>query len=147
MKIIYTLFLLLLTQIAWAQPGKFKEKKEQIKALKGAHITNELKLTSNEAEKFWPIYNEFEDKMHELRRGKLKNILDNIEEESLDNLSEKEANNLILQMENAEEETYLLKKKLITKLKTVLPAVKIVKLKRAEEQFSRKLLQQYKGKK
>jgi hypothetical protein len=28
-----------------------------------------------------------------------------------------------------------------------LPAVKIVKLKRAEEQFSRKLLQQYKGKK
>lgn len=50
-------------------------------------------------------------------------------------------------MENAEEETYLLKKKLITKLKTVLPAVKIVQLKRAEEQFSRKLLQQYKGKK
>lgn len=73
--------------------------------------------------------------------------MDNIEEESLDNLSEKEANNLILQMENAEEETYLLKKKLITKLKTVLPAVKIVQLKRAEEQFSRKLLQQYKGKK
>jgi hypothetical protein len=46
-----------------------------------------------------------------------------------------------------EEETHQLKKKFIANLRTILPAVKILKLKRAEEQFSRKLLQQYKGKK
>ena len=33
--------------------------KEKIKALKVAHITNELDLTSKEAQQFWPIYNEF----------------------------------------------------------------------------------------
>ena len=84
--------------------------------------------------------------MHDLRKGKLKNILDQIEDGSIENLSEKEANNLINQMEYAEEESHLLKKKFIIKLKTILPAVKIIKLKKAEEQFSRKLLQQYKGK-
>ena len=84
--------------------------------------------------------------MHDLRKGKLKNILDQIEDGTIENLSEKEANNLINQMEYAEEEGHLLKKKFIIKLKTILPAVKIIKLKKAEEQFSRKLLQQYKGK-
>lgn len=146
MKSKITLLLILLVQVAFAQPGKFKEKRDQIKSLKVAHITNELNLTSAEAEKFWPIYNEFDDKMHDLRKGKLKNILDQIEDGSIDNLSEKEANNLINQMEYAEEESHLLKKKFIIKLKTILPAVKIIKLKKAEEQFSRKLLQQYKGK-
>lgn len=149
MNIKHLLLALLFFQISFAQGGKIKEKKDQIKALKVAFITNELKLTSVEAEKFWPIFNEFEDKMHELRRNKLKNILDKIEIEieNIDKLTEKEANSLIDQMDQAEEESYLLKKKLVTRLKPILPAVKILKLKKAEEQFSRKLLQQYRNKK
>ena len=34
-----------------------KESKEKIRTLKIAYISNQLNLTSNEAEKFWPIYN------------------------------------------------------------------------------------------
>ena len=34
-----------------------------MKALKTAHITDQLDLTSAEAEKFWPIYNEFDAKL------------------------------------------------------------------------------------
>jgi len=40
--------------ICAAQPPK-----ERIKALKVAYITKELNLTSAEAEKFWPVYNEY----------------------------------------------------------------------------------------
>ncbi|MBP6100235.1 MAG: sensor of ECF-type sigma factor [Flavobacterium sp.] len=147
MKSKITLLLILLVQIAFAQPGKFREKREQIKSLKIAHITHELSLTSAEAEKFWPVYNEFDDKMFELKGKKMKSVLDKLDGDGLDKLSEKEALSLLNQIDAMEEDTHQLKKKFISNLRNILPAVKILKLKRAEEQFSRKLLQQYKGKK
>lgn len=146
MKSKIIVLLILFVQVAFAQPGKFKEKQDQIKALKVAHITSELNLTSTEAEKFWPIYNEFDDAMHELRRGKMKSVLDKIDDD-FDKISEKEATSLLNQIDVMEEQSYQLRKKLITNLKSILPAKKILLLKRAEDQFSRKLLQQYKGKK
>ena len=54
----------------FAQGKKMLEKKEEIFTLKVAFITNKLPLTSSEAEKFWPIYNAFEDKQFELKHEK-----------------------------------------------------------------------------
>lgn len=125
---------------------KFKEKKEQIKALKVAFITTELDLTADESAKFWPLFNAFEDKQQEIRKQKLKAFMDK-SDDSVDKLSEKEATTLLTQMENTEEELYQLKKKFIVSLKAILPAKKILKLKKAEEEFSKKLLQQYRDKK
>lgn len=120
-------------------------KKEQIKAAKVAFITNELNLTPTEAEKFWPIFNAFEEKQHGIRKNKLKGFLDR-NDNDLDKISEKEAATLIADMEKNEEELYGLRKKFITSLKGIIPSVKILKLKKAEENFSRKLLRQYKEK-
>jgi hypothetical protein len=58
-------------------------------------------------------------------------------------MSEKDATVLINQIETTEDELYQLKKKFISNLRGVLPSVKILKLKKAEEQFNKKLLQQY----
>lgn len=136
---------------SFAQDGRFrdrfKDKKDQVKALKVAFITNELDLTSDEASKFWPLYNAFEDKQHEIRKTKFKNFKERSDDDSIDKLSEKEANSLLAQLENTEDELYQLKKKFITSLKGILPAKKILKLKKAEEDFSKKLLQQYRDKK
>jgi hypothetical protein len=49
-------------------------------------------------------------------------------------------------MESTEEELFLLRKKFISTLKGILPATKIIKLKKSEEDFNRKLLQQYRDK-
>lgn len=131
----------------FAQGGRLlKEKKEQIKAMKVAYITNELSLTSDEASKFWPLYNAFEEKQHEIRKQKLKGYMDRIDDESFDNLSEKEASTLLAQMESTEEELHQAKKKFVASLKGVISSVKILKLKKAEEGFNRKLLQQYRDK-
>lgn len=131
-----------------AQDGPFiRKKKEQIKALKVAYITDELSLTSDEATKFWPLYNAFEDKQQEIKRQKLKAYLDRSDEDSFDKLSEKEATSMLVQMENTEEELYQLKKKFISNLKGVISPIKILKLKKAEENFNRKLLQQYRDRK
>lgn len=152
-KINYISFiLLLLTLTTYAQQGnrlkeRFNQKKEQIKSLKVAFITNELSLTPEESAKFWPLYNAFEDKQHDIRKVKLKNLIDKTDDSSIDKLSEKEASSILSQLENTDEELFLLKKKFIASLKGVLPSVKILKLKKAEEDFSRKLLQQYRDKK
>ena len=131
-----------------AQNGPIiRKKKEQIKALKVAFITDELSLTSDEATKFWPLYNAFEDKQQEIKRQKLKAYLERSDEDSFDKLSEKEANSMLVQMENTEEELYQLKKKFISNLKDVISPIKILKLKKAEENFNRKLLQQYRDRK
>jgi len=147
--IIISLSVFLISLVSFAQPGKFRErleqKKEQVKSLKVAYITEELKLTSSEAEKFWPLYNAFDEKQMNLRKDKLKKYLKN--EDAIDNLSEKEAATLIVQMENTEEELHQLRKKFVNSLKGILPSVKIVKLKKAEDEFNKKLLQQYRDKK
>jgi hypothetical protein len=69
-----------------------------------------------------------------------------MDSENFDTVSEKEAATLLSQMESSEEELHQLRKKFISNLKSVIPAVKILKLKKAEEDFNRKLLQQYRNK-
>ena len=143
-----TILFLMFSNFIFAQGGGlFKEKKEQIKTLKIGYLTSELSLTSDEATKFWPLFNSFEDKQQEIRQQKVKNYLFKLDDLTLESLSEKEANTLLLQIENSEEEQFQLRKKFMNSLKSILPSVKILKLKKAEEQFSKKLLQQYrKGK-
>jgi hypothetical protein len=66
---------------------------------------------------------------------------------ALDDMSEKEASTLFNQIESADEELFLLRKKFSKDLKAVLPAVKIIKLRKSEEGFNRKLLHQYRSSK
>ena len=146
---IITSIILFISIATFAQPGRkmkerMQQKKEQLKSMKIAFITTELNLTPDEATKFWPLFNAFEDKQREIKHGKIKNYMDRIDS---DKLTEKEANTLLTQMENTEDELFQLRKKFVANLKGVLPSVKILKLRKAEEEFSKKLLQQYRDKK
>lgn len=140
------MLLLLISISLYAQGKKMIEKREQIHALKVAFITNELSLTSSEAEKFWPIYNSFEDKQFELKRQKSISYIKKMDDETLDKMSDKEAMVVLIQMEATEDELFQLRKKLIVSLKSTLSPVKIIKLKKAEDEFNKKLLQQYREK-
>jgi hypothetical protein len=144
-KKLFTILIFLITIHFYAQP-RFDEKKEQIKALKVGYITNELSLTAEEAIKFWPIYNVFDDKQFELRHNKMKSFKDRMDGDALEKMSDKEALSLLTQMENDEDEMYLIRKKFITNLKGIISPKKIIKLRKAEENFKRKLLQQYRDK-
>lgn len=143
-KKLLLIIILLLSIHSFAQPT-MGEKKEQIKALKVGFITNELSLTPDEAAKFWPIYNAFDDKQFELRHQKMRAFKNRMDGD-LDKMSDKEASALLAQMENNEDELCQSRKKFIASLKGVLPPIKIIKLKKAEDDFNRKLLQQYRGK-
>ena len=137
--------LLLFTALSFSQD--FKEKREKIKALKVAYITEQLELTTDEAQRFWPIYNANEEKQFELRHKKMRSIINKFENGGLEKLSDKEAASLIDQVESIEDELHDYKKKYIKELKTVISAKKIIKLKKAEDEFNRKLMKQFRGKK
>ena len=140
------LLLLFVSVSFYAQGESMQEKKEKIKTLKVAFFTTELDLTTNEAEKFWPLYNTFDDKQFELRHQKMRAFMKRMSDGSLDKITEKEANNFLVQMEDTEEELFLLRKKFTLNLRKILPSVKIIKLRKAEEDFNRKLLHQYRNK-
>ena len=63
------IFLLASTSVMSQQYSK-KEKIQRLKAQKVAFITNRLELTSNEAQLFWPVYNDFFKKKEELGNQK-----------------------------------------------------------------------------
>lgn len=142
LKRIFPILFLFLSFSIYAQ----NDKKEQIRAMKVAFFTTELDFTSSEAEKFWPIYNAYDDKQFELRHQKMKGYFQKIKSLDFNKLSEKEANTLLDQIQDNEADLFNLRKKFILNLKEVLPVVKIIRLKKAEEDFNRKLLQQYKEK-
>jgi hypothetical protein len=141
-KLLFILFLISLSSFA---QSFLEEKKEKINALKVGFITSELDLTAEEATKFWPIYNAYDDKQFEIRHQKMKAFKNRMDAD-IEKMSEKEAATFLAQMENTEDELYQLRKKFVANLKGVLPSVKIIKLKKAEDNFNRKLLQQYRNK-
>ncbi len=64
--------LLLSAAAVVAQPkmgdrADLEQKKEKIEAIKVAYLTEELELTVAESQAFWPVYNERQNKEHELR--------------------------------------------------------------------------------
>lgn len=145
MKTKFTIVLLLIFSSLFSQG--MKEKKEKIKALKVAYITEKLNLTTEEAQKFWPVYNTFDDKQFDIRHNKMKIVMNQFENGGIETLSEKDALELITKMDAYEEEMHSLKKKFVKDLLNVLPAKKVIKLKKAEDEFNRKLLKEFRGRK
>jgi hypothetical protein len=121
---------LLILSIAHAQPGG--DAKMRVESQRIAFITQRLSLTPAEAEKFWPVYNAHRDALKALR--------DDFERPDVDNLTDDEASKLIDRHLTQEQKRLDLKKQLISQLRGVLPARKIVMLHVTENAFNRELL-------
>lgn len=116
---------------------------EKIKALKTAHITQALDLTPAEAEKFWPIYNQYNEKMDDIRRKERQEIIAVVRSE-MSSLNDAEANELIDKMLDFKTQELEHQKALVEELRKVLPPQKILKLRKAEDDFRRMLVHKLK---
>jgi len=54
--------------MAYAQDGDDLTKQEKIKALYVAYVTQQLKLTPEEAQRFWPVHTQFEADLKALNK-------------------------------------------------------------------------------
>ncbi len=130
-----------LSQVSFAQDSDRKEQWERIKALKVAYFTQELKLGDKLAEKFWPIYNEYEKQRHDLHER------EHVDLDNIECINEDEANKLLSEFLSVENEEYKVKKQLFKELKEIMTAKDIIKLYKLEDEFHKKLIKEYRSKK
>lgn len=141
MKNLFLLICVLLTALpSLAQEEDKDAQRQRIKALKVAYFTQELKLNEKTAEKFWPIYNEYERERRDLHKR------EHIELKNVECISEDEAEDLITEFLNVESEEYKIKKQLFKDLKQIISAKDIIKLHKLEDEFHRKLIKEYRSK-
>lgn len=120
---------------AFPQAGN---KREKIEALRVAFITQKLNLTADESQKFWPIYNEYQDKLKASRQEfKKQPTVFPTDKEAQDYL---DAELLLKQRELS------LYKEYYDKIKKTIPLKKVAELRQAEEDFKKELLKQLQGK-
>ena len=130
--------ILLFTTQTNAQKGK----NDQLKTLKISYISEVLELTSDEAQNFWPIYNEHQDKIHKLRRIKQKELMEKITSSGgIDALAEKEAEKILDEFMAIENNIQVEQSNMYSELRQVISVKKVLKLHRAENEFNRKLIQ------
>ena len=142
MKTSLTLFTLFVLSsfVVFAQPGgggPHQDRKEYIRTQKIAFISTELALTPEEAEKFWPIYNEYDAKVEALRKerkGYAKEL------KTIDELSEDRAYELTELILDTEKREVELRAEYLIKFAEVLDKKKAAKVFVAEEKFKRELM-------
>ncbi len=148
-----TKFLPLVLSLTWmtlqAQPPRGEmdrgERKEQIESMKIAFITQKLALTSYEAKRFWPVYDQYTGELQSLRKDRRERNRD--AREDFDKLSEKEIEKLVDDEMIFRQQELDVIKKYHAQFKSVLPIKKVAKLYRAEEEFKRELLERIREKK
>lgn len=107
--------------------------REKIQAQMVAYLTNELSLTPQEAEKFWPVYNEFKSKERAVKRA-------SIPAKPVAEMNESEANTYLNNLMDSESKELELKRSYIKEFRKILPAAKVAKLQVAERGFKKELI-------
>lgn len=123
-----------------------ENKHEKIKALKTAYITEKLSLSSADAEKFWPIYNKYDQRFHELRKKRRKEVYLELHNR-WDELTDDEANILFDRYIQLKFENLELLRERTGALRKVISPKKIISLNKVEEDFKRELLDRYRKQK
>lgn len=112
--------------------------RDRIKTLKVAFITERVGLTSQEAQQFWPIYNEHEDALENIRRKEVQSRLS-----AAQGLSDSESAILLDNLLALQTEKYDADQAFILKIRKVISPKKVLLLLKAEDDFKKRLLQQY----
>jgi hypothetical protein len=113
--------------------------KERIRTLKIAHITNKAGITSEEGTKFFPLYNEYLNKLDENRQKQMQCRMQlRTATASNDENTAIKASTEFLQLRRGEQEII---ESYYEKFKTALPKIKVAKVLQAELNFQKILLE------
>lgn len=138
---IWVLGMLLISSLLTAQPRLSEEQKEKVKTLRIGVYTRVMNLTSEEATAFWPVYNEYEaerEKLHKESGVLTRELRSNIDDLSEKEVEEKMDRVVVLKVKEAE-----LYESYYNRFKSVLPMKKVALLHKAEREFKRELLKQF----
>ena len=119
------------------------KKRDRVKSLKISFITNAIELTPKEAEKFWPVYNQYSKQTVALR-NKIDNGFKSIElQGGPDKLTSAEAAEFVSKITLLEVDIAELNSDRNETLLSIISAKKIIKLLEAERGFNKRMLQEF----
>lgn len=123
-------------------PGQNTEENpsDRLTAARVAYITNRLNLNTNQAQQFWPVFNEFEAARKKIRK---QIRLLKVESQVLDGTEEEIKNDLKKLLALRQEELDL-EKAYLDKFLKVLSAKQLAEYYRAEKEFTRLLVKKFK---
>ena len=122
------------------QPEGQRNHKEQWMAQKIAYLTEVMDLTAEEAQVFWPIYNQAQKEKREAYKA-VKQAYANLDKGIQEGKGKKEIKDLLRQYTAALEATQSIDSKYVTQYERVLPVEKVGKLFSGEETFRRQQIQ------
>ncbi len=127
------------------QDGKGKDEKwKQIESAKIAFFTTELDLSPEEAQVFWPVYNQYMDELWESRkenRSAFRKMRELVESGSYTEAQMKDAINAYLESSKLDDD---IQKKYMEKFIVLIPVEKVAKMHLAEEDFRHQMIDMFK---
>ena len=137
--IITTLALVVLTTLTLGQEKRprFRANMELMRSERVSFLTNKLQLTVDEAEKFWPLYNEYQKKREELFFARQKMMPRNFDPAKA---TDKDLEEMLNNMLDEDVKLAELKREYFLKIREVIPVRKVLMLHRAEQEFMNHLL-------
>jgi len=114
-----------------------QESLDKIESAKIGLITERLQLTPEQAEKFWPLYREYNNKRMELRR-ELRSARDEVDPQRA---TEEERKQLIEMGLRIKERELALEQDYSKRMLEVIDSRQLLSLRRAEEDFKRMLIE------
>ena len=118
------------------------EKGDRVEAAKVAYITSRLDLNTQQAQQFWPVFNEFETSKKKIRKQLRQLRVDNL---LLDG-SEDQLKTDIKKMFALRQEELDLEKQYVDKFLKVISAKQLAEFYRSEKEFTKILLKRLHGK-
>ncbi|RDC64173.1 hypothetical protein [Adhaeribacter pallidiroseus] len=143
-NLIFTILLFFTTVLAQAQsnrgPGEHndeqrQERMDKIKNAKIAYLTDKLQLSTEQAQKFWPVYNTYEaDRRQAHVRPRI------MKEANLEAMSESQLREAINEMHTVRQNELNVEKQYVDKFLKVISVKQLATLYRSEREFTRVLL-------
>lgn len=147
MRIIISFIILLgITAGTYAQPGNQMREDhwEKFRSEKVAFLTTSLDLTPDEAQRFWPVYNQMEKERWEMQ--KLRRDLEAKVQEAEDNLSDQRIKQLTRDFAGSMKKEAEMVSNYNEKLLDILPPKKVLKLYKAENEFRMYMIKKFRDK-
>jgi hypothetical protein len=113
--------------------------KDNLQQQKISFFTGKLQLTPDESAKFWPVYNDYQNRRDKITRDR--NTLLQYYEANKANMTEAEANEIIVKYIAFQQEETRLLVSYTTKFQEFLPAKKVIRIYIVELDFKKWLLE------
>jgi len=136
---ILTVSLVLILVLSFPSRG-FAQKNDRLEAEKVAFFTKELSLTKAEAERFWPIYNDFSNRKDKINRDR--KVLYEYVTTNKDNMSDQEVQDALSKFISYQKQETDLIESYNQKFLIILPPKKVMLIYVTENQFKIYILKQ-----